>query len=33
MDFLLGFGVGVLVGPFAWELLKRGYKKAFKKDL
>jgi len=27
MDFLWGFLVGVVGGPFLWELLKKGYKK------
>lgn len=32
-DFLLGLGAGFVAGPFLWELLKKGYRKAFKKDL
>jgi hypothetical protein len=27
MDFLLGFVVGFVGGPFVWELLKAGYRK------
>ena len=32
-DFLIGLGVGFVSAPFLWELLKLGYRKAFKKDL
>lgn len=27
MDFLLGFIVGFVAGPFVWELLKAGHRK------
>jgi hypothetical protein len=26
MDFVLGLAIGLVAGPFVWELLKWGYK-------
>jgi len=27
MDFVFGLTIGLVAGPFAWELLKYGYRK------